>query len=344
MTSVSNTKITKSANLLREAIPRMSKLNIPLTPENYHVWYEYTMGTNDELSHAINGMLNEDKKFTSQVNKALYDTYVAKAPEDLLKAYQQDVQKLVSKLVEKINGMTRKTQSFSGALEKYQGVLNDNPDIDTVTGLITNLIDETDTVLQTNESMETTLASMNAEADSLRQNLETLNTAAFTDQLTGIPNRRAFDNNLEELYDQYQDEKQIFSVLIIDIDLFKKFNDTYGHAIGDNVLSYVASVFKGGVKGDDKVARYGGEEFVILLPNTDYQGAIAVGNNVREKVAAKELISSDGKTSYGHVTVSIGAAVISENDDMDSVVQRADKGLYLAKEKGRNQVCGERDL
>ena len=344
MTASSNSKITKTANLLREAIPRMSKLDIPLTPENYHVWYEYTMGTNVELGHAIDELLREGRKFTSQVNNELYSTYISKAPEDLLKAYQQDMQKLVTSLFEKINGMTRKTQSFSGALEEYQSVLQENPDIDTVAGLISNLIDDTESVLQANESMGSMLDSMNEEADTLRENLQTLNTAAFSDQLTGIPNRRAFDNNLEELYDLYQDEKQIFSLLLIDIDHFKKFNDTYGHAVGDRVLTYVASILKGGVKGDDRVARYGGEEFVILLPNTDYEGAIAVGNHVREKVAGKKLVAGDGKTSYGNVTISIGAALISDNDDMESIVQRADKGLYLAKEKGRNQVCGERDL
>lgn len=344
MTGSGGAKIAKTANLLREAIPRMSKLDIPLTPENYHVWYEYTMGANAELTQAIDKLLSEGKKFTSQVNKELHAAYVVKSQEDMLRAYQADVQKLVSNLFEKINGMTRKTRSFSGSLEKYQSALQGEPDIDTVTGLIGNLIDETESVIQTNETMESEMASMNQEADSLRQNLQTLNTAAFTDQLTGIPNRRAFDNDLEELYDLYQDEKQIFSILIIDIDFFKKFNDTFGHAVGDRVLTYVAGIIKGGVKGDDKVARYGGEEFVILLPNTDYDGAIAVGNHLREKVAAKRLVAGDGKTSYGNVTISSGAAMITDADDMESIVQRADKGLYLAKEKGRNQVCGEKDL
>ena len=344
MTANSNSKISKTASLLRVAIPQMSKLDIPLTPENYHVWYEYTMGTNDELTKAINVLLKGEKKFTSQVNKHLHSTYISNSAEDKLRAYQQDVQKLVAQLFEKINGMTKKTQSFSSSLDKYNNVLQDNPDINTVTGLITNLIDETDSVLQNNETMESELQSMNKEADDLKQSLLTLNTAAFTDQLTGIPNRRAFDNTIEELYDNYQEEKEIFSVLIIDIDFFKKFNDTFGHTVGDSVLTYVANVFKGGVKGDDKVARYGGEEFVILLPHTGYDGAIAVGNNLREKVAGKNLVSTDGNTSYGHVTVSIGVAVMSDEDDMESIVVRADKGLYFAKDNGRNRVCGERDL
>ena len=344
MAANNNFKITKTANLLRVAIPQMSKLDIPLTPENYHVWYEYTMGTNEELSKAIDALLSEKKKFTSQINKHLHATYITSSADDKLRAYQQDVQKLASQLYEKINGMTTKTRSFSSTLDKCNNVLQVNPDINTVTGIINNLIDETDSVLQDNETMESELVSMNQEADELKQSLLTLNTAAFTDQLTGIPNRRAFDNTIEALYDNYLEEKQVFSVLLVDIDFFKKFNDTYGHAVGDSVLIHVANVFKGSVKGDDEVVRYGGEEFVILLPDTGYEGAVAVGNNIRKKVANKKLVSADGESSFGNVTVSIGVAVMSDSDDMESIVVRADKSLYFAKNSGRNRVCGERDL
>ena len=143
----------------------------------------------------------------------------------------------------------------------------------------------------------------------------------------------------------YLEDNSAFSLLLIDIDHFKQFNATQGHAVGDKVLRYVAHILKGGIKGDDMVARYGGEEFVVLLPTTDYEDAIAVGTKLRERVASKNLIdSSDEQKSYGHVTISIGASVMCIKDDSDSVVKRADKALYLAKQVGRNRVCGEREL
>lgn len=346
MTNGSKTKLKKTAGLLREAIPRMSQLDIPLTPENYHVWYEYTMGTHPELNDAIDKLLSSDAKFTAKVNNELYSTYIYTSPEVMFKSFQQDVQKLVSKLLAKIDGMAKTTQNFSGTLEKYNSVLQEEPDIDTITGLITNLIDETGSVLEENQSMGSMLDSMNEEVDALKDNLQELSTEALTDKLTGIPNRRAFDKRIDDFLEIYEDEGEKFSILLLDIDHFKKFNDTYGHAVGDKVLTYVASILKGAVKGDDMVARYGGEEFVILLPETPYAGALAVGENVREKVASKHLVegAEQDKKDYGYVTISVGAAVIRSGDSIDVVIERADKSMYIAKERGRNQVIGEHEL
>ena len=338
-------QLEETANLLREAIPIMSKLNIPLTPENYHVWYEYTVGDNLELNKTIDELLENGTKFTSKINHELHKTYVYQAPEELLTSFNQDVKKMVARLFEKINGITKKTQNYSSTLEEYNDLLQSNPDIDTLTGLITNLIDATDSALESNQAMESTLESMNEEVDTLRGNLQTLNVEAFTDKLTAIPNRRAFDHRIDELFDSFHDEGQIFSLLIIDIDRFKLFNDTHGHATGDRVLKYVADVMKGDLKGNDMLARYGGEEFVVLLPSTNYNGAICVGNSLREKISSIKLVDSkDEEKSLGHVTVSIGVAVNTSHDDTDSIVERADKALYLAKEKGRNLVMGEQDL
>ena len=341
----SSTQLEKTANLLREAIPIMSKLKIPLTPENYHVWYKYTVGGNPELNKTIDQLLEHGTKFTSKVNHELHKTYIYQSPEKSLKSSQQDLQKLVARLFEKLNGMAKKTQIFSSTLEEYNDVLQTDPDIDTVTDLITNLIDATDSVLKSNQDMESMLKSVNEEVDTLRGNLQTLNVEVFTDKLTDIPNRRAFDQRIDELSVDYHTEGQIFSFLLIDIDHFKLFNDTHGHAIGDRVLKYVASVMKGDIKGNDMLARYGGEEFAVLLPSTNYDGAISVGNSLREKVSSIKLVDShDQEKSLGHVTISIGVAVITSHDDADSIAERADKALYLAKEKGRNRVMGEQDL
>lgn len=337
-------KLKNANGILREVIPRMSQLEVPITPENYHVWYEYLQGENTDLKKEIDGLLASREKFTSKVNHALYARHIYKSPEELLSSYQQDVQKLVKSLVKRIKGMTENTQQFSGSLEKYQNVLQEDPDVDTITDLIGHLIDETGSVLQSNQSMENMLHSMNKEVDVLKGNLETMNTAALTDQLTNIPNRRAFDNTINDLLADYAVEQRIFSVLLIDIDHFKAFNDTHGHAVGDQVLRYVAGTLKGGIKGVDMVSRFGGEEFVVLLPDTVYQGAMAVANNLRERVASSKLVSGSESKSLGHVTASIGVAMISADDDAASIIERADKGLYRAKDDGRNLVRGEEDI
>lgn len=342
MAKVANAKLVKTANLLREAIPKMSQLNIPLTPENYHVWYEYTMGGCLELNRAIDKLLKDETAFTREINHELYCTYIYQPPEE---SFQQSIQKLIATLFEKITGMSKSTQNFSSSLEKYNDVLKRDPDIDTIASLIVNLIDDTNSVLESNQTMEFMLQTMNEEVDILRNNLQTLNKEAFTDKLTAVPNRRAFDKKMEDLFDDYYEEQHVFSLLLIDIDHFKQFNDTHGHAVGDRVLKYVASVMTGGIKGDDMLARYGGEEFAVLLPNTSYEDAIAVGNHIREKVSSNKLVDNNARQKVlGHVTVSVGVAAISKKDNLDSIVERADKTLYLAKERGRNMVLGECDL
>jgi len=339
---LSNAKLIRTANLLREAIPKMSQLNIPLTPENYHVWYEYTMGSTPELNKTVDKLIKNNSAFTNTINQELYSSYIYQTPEE---SFQQDVQKLIELLLEKISSMTTNTQGFSGSLEKYNDELSKSPNIATVTNLITNLIKDTNSVLASNQTMESTLEAMNKEVDALRDNLQTLNEKAFTDKLTNIPNRRAFDKKTEDLFDDYHDEKQIFSLLSIDIDHFKQFNDTHGHTVGDRVLKYVASVMTGGIKGDDFLARYGGEEFAVLLPNTGHEGAISVGNHIREKVSSNKLVDNNAeKKVLGYVTVSIGVATVNEKDNIDSIIERADKALYFAKNNGRNKVASEQEI
>lgn len=340
-------KIKHTADLFRKAVPLMSKLEIPLTPENYHTWYEYTNGSNGELKEAIDDLLNKGKKFTSKINSDLYNSHIYHAHDGGLKSFQDDMKKLVNILLEKIKGMTKTTENFSLSLNKYNDILQDEPDVERVASLITSLIDDVGSVLETNESMGSLLITMNEEVDTLRNKMQMLNFKAYTDGLTDIPNRRAFDKRIEALFDIYHEEGQNFSLLLIDIDNFKQFNDEHGHDVGDRVLKYVAKTMTGGVKGDDLVARYGGEEFAILLPCTDYNNAFSVAKYLRQKVSSSKLVdkyNDEQVKQIGYVTASIGVALVTDNDDVESIVKRADKALYLAKQKGRNMVAGERDL
>lgn len=152
-----------------------------------------------------------------------------------------------------------------------------------------------------------------------------------TDKLTGIGNRRYFQEKLEEQIELYQKEEKIFSLLIIDIDYFKKVNDTYGHQIGDIVLEKLAHILKNKIRLEDIVARFGGEEFTIILPNTDEEEAMLIAERLNLAVEASEW------QQISSLTVSIGVATFTDNDTELSIVKNADKALYYSKEKGRNR-------
>jgi len=302
------------------------------------------MGTNLSLIEEIDDLVNQQVKFTESINHHLYLDYIADYSREKLEGIHEETRKLAASLIEKLSSMSHGTQKFSSALDDCQQILENDPDIDTITDIVNSLVDEAASISENNSKMEDSLAEMSREVTDLKSEVETLSEKAVTDPLTGIANRRALEDVLENYCEVFESEGKIFSLLILDIDHFKQFNDTYGHCLGDKVLSYVAKKIKNSIKGDDFLARYGGEEFCILLPDTGYGGALSVADNVRRKVSEKNLTTGDNKKSVGKVTISIGVAVMNDKDSVDSLVERADKAMYQAKDYGRNRVVGEREL
>ncbi len=169
---------------------------------------------------------------------------------------------------------------------------------------------------------------LRAEADAARE-------AAMTDQLTGIPNRMAYDRRLGEELARFKRYGSPFVLQVWDVDRFKAINDTYGHAAGDKVLTIIARHLHDSVRETDLVARYGGEEFVILMPETDTAHAQPVADKLRESIAAIEFHFRGTRVP---VTASCGLTEARPDDDAGRLFQRADAALYRAKENGRNRV------
>lgn len=153
----------------------------------------------------------------------------------------------------------------------------------------------------------------------------------ITDALTGIPNRRAYDQKLTEEFSRAKRTGAPLSLLLIDIDNFKSYNDNFGHPAGDTALQSVARVLMSSLRPYDFLARYGGEEFVIILPSTDLTDAIVVAERVRNLVASSEF-------PHRKFTISIGVARLDVDAGARALVQAADVGLYRAKAAGRNKV------
>lgn len=152
-----------------------------------------------------------------------------------------------------------------------------------------------------------------------------------TDALTGVPNRRAYDQKLTEEFSRAKRTGAPLSLLLIDIDNFKEYNDNFGHPAGDTALQSVARVLMSSLRPYDFLARYGGEEFVIILPSTDLTDAIVVAERVRNLVAGSEF-------PHRKFTISIGVARLDVDAGARALVQAADNGLYRAKAAGRNKV------
>jgi diguanylate cyclase (GGDEF)-like protein len=156
---------------------------------------------------------------------------------------------------------------------------------------------------------------------------------SLTDALTGLPNRREFNERLEERMGAWNRRRDVFSLLLLDVDHFKKLNDRYGHLAGDQVLSTIGRALRSSIRREDAVARFGGEEFAILLPSTSLEDAIQAAQKVREAVAR---VAIDRNNQQIAVTVSGGLATIESNERVEALIQRADSALYAAKDAGRN--------
>ncbi len=158
------------------------------------------------------------------------------------------------------------------------------------------------------------------------------------DELTKISNRRTFDEMLDTCYEQAKRDESALSILFIDVDHFKNYNDFYGHQKGDDVISSIAKTVKNAIRHMDFVARYGGEEFVVLLPETDAHGAYAVASNIYKAIDRLEIPHAKSTVS-SHVTISLGITVFrGEELSKEDLLSIADQALYRAKQLGRNQI------
>lgn len=188
-------------------------------------------------------------------------------------------------------------------------------------------------ILVANQRLQADLASARTEIQQQRQQVEELVAEARTDTLTGLPNRRSFNEDLQRRFDQWRRHQMPLALIMLDIDHFKRFNDSFGHAAGDAVLRVAAQVVSSTLRQMDLPARFGGEEFAVVLPGTRLREAAKVAERVRAMVAAQQF-EYDGQPLQ--ITVSVGVAPAVEGDEPADLVERADEALYAAKERGRN--------
>ncbi|MGO9108826.1 MAG: diguanylate cyclase [Thermoguttaceae bacterium] len=191
-------------------------------------------------------------------------------------------------------------------------------------------------LIEANQSMQSQIKSVEEKLHEQAQLVEMKAAEARTDVLTGLPNRRAFDDKVAACFDEFQCSRRPFSLILGDIDHFKKFNDTYGHQTGDEVLRGTARVLRQTARESDLIARYGGEEIAIVLPGTTAHEAIRALERVRQAV---ESACFRSPTSELKVTMSFGIAELLPGEDVPALIRCVDTALYAAKQTGRNRGC-----
>ena len=327
-------------NFAARAIERMRTDEVPPVPQNFEVWYVYYANVNPKLRDEINERLLEQEKITERDCKDLYEKYLNFGHER--ETYQRAGDQINATLHDVTNLMQNvkdTTSNFTGTLKDASGKLDQVKVPDNVRAVLQVIASETDKMMRYNEDLESRLNSSTTMMGELKRDMERIRRQALTDGLTGLANRKAFDEQIDRITRESGRANEIFSFIMIDIDHFKAFNDTYGHQVGDQVLRLVAMTLINELKGQDMAARYGGEEFGIILPGTNGNAAVAAAENLRKAVEQKEVINRATGDNLGQITISLGVAQYYGGDETsDELIRRADMALYDSKKNGRNKV------
>jgi diguanylate cyclase len=326
------------------ALGQIKALRQPAIPRNYEIWYTYATGYNPSLNQTINETLARAGTLSAKHLDDIYNDFLSPSRlTDRIDSVGSKVVDEIDQIMAMIEAAVGTTSSYTESLVDVSQRLGSTGDREGLRTIVEILVRSTREVEQTNQSLEARLRASKQEINQLQENLETVRNESLTDPLTGLANRKYFDQMVERAVVDAKTKDEQLSLLMSDVDHFKAFNDTYGHLIGDQVLRLVAQAVKQNVKGQDIAARYGGEEFAVILPKTALQQALTVADHIRRAVASKELIKRSTGENLGRVTISVGVAMLHREDAVQPLIERADACLYVAKRNGRNLVVCETD-
>ncbi len=317
---------------------------IPPYPQFYELFYIYSTGVNKALNERINAVFSDTRLPSLEIVESLYNEF--------LKTHQIDerVNNVSGQMCENIDSVqeiirsaSQTAKSYSGSLEAANSSLDNDIDPASLKLLTQSLLAKTQQMQANNKKLEERLEDSRSEMASLQSDLEEVRRDAMTDSLTNLSNRKHFDQELERLIQCANETNQPLCLVMLDIDHFKTFNDTYGHQTGDQVLRLVAATLNKNVKGGDVAARYGGEEFSLILPGTELKDAVTLSDKIRKIIQAKELLKRSTNEKLGRITASFGVSKLLSKDSPATLIERADQALYAAKHAGRNKVIAEDD-
>ncbi len=329
--------------LAEKALEKIRALALPADPSGYELWYSYAAGWHPEMNRRINRVLEANGSLPLGELGEIYDEFLSSSR---LNAKADGTVTEISGEIDSIVGMLGEFV-VSTALDRNDCArasqqLSQPTDQDSVRAIADALVRSLRAVENRHAALEQRLTAAKVEMETLQNSLATSMVEANRDAITGLSNRRSFDKAIEEACRRTDSGSFAFCLLMVDIDHFKSFNDRFGHLVGDSVLTLVASCLKQTIKGRDIVARFGGEEFAVILPDTTLQNAVKVSDQIRERIASRELRKRSTGESLGRITVSIGVASRRPGEWPRQIIERADSCLYEAKRAGRN--CTRHDV
>jgi diguanylate cyclase len=329
----------KSQEIAVAALEKIEALGLKPIPQLYELWFRYYQG-DPEIVQALNQHAGQLDEVTCH---KVYKRYLSETSRDeAVRKISDQIQHAMAGIVTMLTNAKAASTEYGDQLTDMDQKLKDATSIEDLSEIVSAIAEDTRRMVEKNQALELQLVSSSQQVNELRQNLDSVKKEAMTDGLTGLTNRKAFDKYIRDCVEDAATTGLPLVLLMLDIDHFKNFNDTFGHQTGDQVLRLVARTLTDGVKGRDTAARYGGEEFAIILPDTPLPAGVKVGEALRRNIEGKEVVNKMNQKHLGQITLSVGVAEYYPGESISDFIGRADAALYEAKRGGRNRVTTAR--
>lgn len=327
-----------AADILKSAVPDMAQHRVAVNPYNYGLWYTHFTGSSPTLSKEIKRIYDSNEPLTPERSIELFKKFVI---NDLLvvdKKLEDSYQSVMDSVSESANKTEQSTGNLEQQLIRSLRHLENSDTSDELMTVINTIAEKTRLVSETTREFRHVLNDAQSEITRLKEELKVARAAAEKDPLTKLYNRRYFDNSMETALINHKAGEPL-ALILIDVDHFKKFNDNYGHLMGDLVLKTIAKVLTDSCVDTNHIAcRFGGEEFALILPKSTMREAKILAENILKKISSLTLKDKKSGAAMSKVTASLGLSCADPDDSSTSLIDRADKALYKAKENGRNQI------
>jgi len=337
------TKHERTLTFAAIALSKIVELGLSADPQSFELWYIYATRQNEKLNGDIEDTLQCQGKLTEADLDRLYALYVSSTRAT------RYLNAAADKLTDELSQVTGMIRAAVASADQYDKELHGGSEVMEATSdqadlkeAVKLLIGATKTMKQENSTLKKQLEAAKSRSDNLKNEIDLIRTESLTDPLTLVGNRQYFNDALANTITKARDNGAPVTLLFVDVDHFKRFNDQYGHQVGDDVLRLVASKLKSSVR-DGEIARYGGEEFGIILYNKTLPIGQLIAERIRLAIESTELQARSTTEKLHNISVSIGVAEWKRTATVDDLVRRADEALYAAKRRGRNCVVIEQE-
>ncbi|EGR2795171.1 GGDEF domain-containing protein [Vibrio navarrensis] len=328
----------KSTANLKKAVPLMIKNHVAATPANYALWYTYVDNAIPQLNQELDTVLENFGICPPATSEQLYHSYVASKTETSLRELKDSIEILLGEIASSMSDTLSDTSSFTALVDKnfskLEKVEDEGLSIEEVMGVIRELVSESREIRHSTRFLSSQLNNASTEISRLKEQLAEVQKDALFDGLSSLYNRRAFNNDLRALVNAEQN----ISLVLLDIDHFKSFNDNYGHLFGDTVIRAIAKRLQMSCREGITAYRFGGEEFALIVPNKSLRIARQFAESLRRNVEKLKVKDKRSGKQVENITASFGVAEWKAGETPDDFIDRTDKLLYEAKQLGRNRV------